>query len=115
MVRKIVLLLPLFISINLIAQHVIEVNDSIDQRDFMPNELTYYIDTTNTLSFWQISQHSFSNRFHKHEQYLARLYSHGAVQCYRYEWLALCSFPPSQFAAPSQNTIKTGQGRGQRH
>jgi hypothetical protein len=35
----------------------------------MPNELTYYIDHTNSLSFWQISSNGFSNRFQAHASY----------------------------------------------
>jgi hypothetical protein len=51
------------------AGQTIEVNDTIVERNFMPYELTYYIDTTNSLSFWQISSNGFSNRFETHPDY----------------------------------------------
>ena len=51
------------------AQPILEVNDEIIEHNFMPYELTYYIDTTNVLSFWQISTNSFSNRFQEHASY----------------------------------------------
>ena len=51
------------------AQPILEVHDEIIEHNFMPNELTYYIDSTNSLSFWQISSNSFSNRFKKHSSY----------------------------------------------
>jgi len=52
-----------------VAGQTIEVNDTIVERNFMPYELTYYIDTTNSLSFWQISSNGFSNRFETHPDY----------------------------------------------
>lgn len=51
------------------AQPILEVNDKIIEHNFMPNELTYYIDTTNALTFWQISSNGFSNRFQAHATY----------------------------------------------
>ncbi len=51
------------------AQPVLEVNDEIIEYNLMPNALTYYIDTTNSLSFWQISSNSFSNRFEAYPNY----------------------------------------------
>lgn len=51
------------------AGQTVEVNDSVVERNFMPYELTYYIDITNSLSFWQISSNSFSNRFEAHPDY----------------------------------------------
>lgn len=51
------------------AQPILEVNDQIIEHNFMPYELTYYIDSTNALSFWQISSNSFSNRFDQHSSY----------------------------------------------
>lgn len=60
------LLLPLFRPA---AGQAVEVNDTIVERNFMPYELNYYVDTTNSLSFWQISSNSFSNRFEAHPDY----------------------------------------------
>lgn len=51
------------------AQEIFDVDDSYIERNFMPYELEYYLDTTNTLSFFQISSNSFSNRFQKHPDY----------------------------------------------
>jgi hypothetical protein len=51
------------------AQEVIEINDSMDERNFMTNELTYYIDEANSLSFNQVSSPNFSNRFQQHPSY----------------------------------------------
>ena len=51
------------------AQRIFEVNDALIERNFMPYELEYYVDTTNAISFWQISSNSFSNRFHSHPTY----------------------------------------------
>lgn len=51
------------------AQPILEVNDQIIEHNFMPNELSYYLDSTNTLSFSQITADSFSNRFEQHFSY----------------------------------------------
>jgi hypothetical protein len=51
------------------GQDFFEVDDSYIERNFMPYELEYYLDTTNSLSFYQISSNSFSNRFQKHSDY----------------------------------------------
>jgi len=53
----------------LAAQTVTDVNDAVTEHNFMPYELTYYVDSTNTLSFWQISSNSFSNRFEANPAY----------------------------------------------
>jgi hypothetical protein len=53
----------------LAAQEVFVLNDSVPERNFMPYELTFYRDATNSISFWQISSHSFSNRFQQHTAY----------------------------------------------
>jgi len=51
------------------AQQPLKVDDKIIEHNFMPNEVTYYIDPTNSLSFYQISSNSFSNRFEQHPEY----------------------------------------------
>lgn len=51
------------------GQKPVEVNDSIEARDFMPYELTYLIDSTNTLTFGQISSSGFASRFQQHTSY----------------------------------------------
>ncbi len=68
--RRWLVLSALFISINVIhAQQPVEVNDDIDARDFMPYDLTYLIDSTNTLSFPKISSPEFAARFQQHTSY----------------------------------------------
>src|SRR5690606_35414328 len=51
------------------AQPIIEVDDAVNERDFMPYQLPFYVDVTNQLSFWEISSNSFSNRFKLHPSY----------------------------------------------
>jgi len=51
------------------AQPRIEVNDTVDERNLMPYELTYYIDSANALSFQQVSAPQFSDRFQQHASY----------------------------------------------
>lgn len=48
---------------------VVIINDSINERNFMPYELEYYIDTKNSLSFNTISSRQFSNRFTVYKDY----------------------------------------------
>ncbi len=57
--------LPAFIR----AQQVIEIDDRRDERNFMPYEIPFYLDTTNRLSFHEISSHYFSNRYNVHPGY----------------------------------------------
>lgn len=45
------------------------INDSINERNFMPYELEYYVDSTNSLTFRTISSKHFSNRFSVKEDY----------------------------------------------
>lgn len=54
---------------HLSAQNIIEVDDQRIEQNFMPYDLPYYVDTTNTLTFAQISSRQFSNRFEKHPSY----------------------------------------------
>jgi hypothetical protein len=53
----------------LFGQSTIEINDSINERNFMPYELTYFIDTTNSLSFQEISALPFADRFQQNSSY----------------------------------------------
>lgn len=53
----------------LYGQRVVEVDDRIDERNFMPYDLTYALDSTNALSFRDISAPSFAARFHQHRSY----------------------------------------------
>lgn len=51
------------------GQSAVEVNDAIDHRDFMPTELRYFVDTTNSIPFAVISSSDFAERFRKHSSY----------------------------------------------
>ena len=55
--------------INSYAQQAVIINDAVDERNFMPFELTYLTDTTNTLSFDQISSPAFAKKFFQHTSY----------------------------------------------
>lgn len=79
MVRKGILLVMFLCAFGQVAgQAAMEVNDSITEHNFMPYELTYYIDTTNSVSFWQVSSNSFSNRFKQHPSYQNKDFKRGA-------------------------------------
>ena len=45
--------------------NIVLVNDGIVERNFMPHELMYYADTTNALSFAQVSSIDFFEQFKK--------------------------------------------------
>lgn len=51
------------------GQPILEPNDDVDEVELMPYDLTYFADTTNSLTFEQVSQPSFANRFTAHKQY----------------------------------------------
>ncbi|MCK6618704.1 MAG: transposase [Cyclobacteriaceae bacterium] len=51
------------------AQIPFELNEAVEERNFMPNELSYFIDPTNTLSFIEISSPEYANRFKTHSDY----------------------------------------------
>lgn len=53
----------LFVSSCLKAQTVIEINDSVNERVFMPYELSYFIDADNNVSFSTISKPGFTSQF----------------------------------------------------
>ncbi len=57
------------LSLTIQAQQPVEVDDAITERDFLLNELTYYIDETNTITFAQATSTGFSNRYRQHESY----------------------------------------------
>jgi two-component system, sensor histidine kinase LadS len=45
------------------SQSVVEIQDNVSERNFMPYEIPVYVDESNTLTFWEISSNHFSNRF----------------------------------------------------
>lgn len=64
-------LLSLFLILSVIgrAQSVLEIDDSSEARDFMPYNLNYLIDSTNSFTFAQVSTSDFENRFQQHSTY----------------------------------------------
>ncbi len=61
--------LLILLSAPLHAQQIIEVDDSIDERNFMPYQLTYLLDSTNSLSLDEVSSPAYAGRFRKHTSY----------------------------------------------
>jgi len=51
------------------GQSVLTVDDAINERVFMPGELSYFIDTTNTVTFRNIAASDFWGRFKTHGSY----------------------------------------------
>jgi two-component system, sensor histidine kinase LadS len=51
------------------AQLPFEIDDAVEERNFMPNELSFFIDPTDKLSFLEISSVEYSNRFQTHTDY----------------------------------------------
>ena len=51
------------------SDNVVIVDDAIVERNFMPYELIYYVDTTNTFSFAQVSSGDFFDHFKTHPEY----------------------------------------------
>lgn len=59
----------LFSSLLAIGQPVVEVNDAIDERNFMPYELQLFVDSTNSLQFADISNPENSHHFQQYKSY----------------------------------------------
>ncbi|HTH56304.1 MAG TPA: 7TM diverse intracellular signaling domain-containing protein [Cyclobacteriaceae bacterium] len=53
----------------LFGQSAVEISDAVDHRDFMPTDLLYFVDTTNSIPFAKISSTEFENQFQKHSSY----------------------------------------------
>ncbi len=51
------------------AQVPVIIKDSLDERNFMPYEINYFIDTTNQLSFEAITAPEFAGNFNQHRTY----------------------------------------------
>ena len=66
-VRLLVFLL--LISFGLHAQPVLKPVDDVDEVQLMPYELAFFADTTNSLTFDQVSHPSFNNNFFLHKSY----------------------------------------------
>lgn len=67
--RWTLLIWQLFLAIPLLAQSVVEVNDAVNERDFMPYELTILVDHANTLTHAQVSSPEFAHRFTVNSKY----------------------------------------------
>lgn len=52
-----------------LAQPVVRIDDKFDERNFMPYELSYLIDSTNSFSFRQVSSSEFSSYFRPNSAY----------------------------------------------
>src|SRR4051794_28232081 len=61
--------LLLLLGTGLFAQQVVQIDDNIAERNFMPNELMYYVDLNNTLTFQDISSADFADNFQTHPGY----------------------------------------------
>ncbi|MBL7845044.1 MAG: transposase [Cyclobacteriaceae bacterium] len=55
--------------LSVFAQAAFEIDDAVEERNFMPYELTYYVDLNDKLTFIEISSVEFSNRFKTHVNY----------------------------------------------
>jgi hypothetical protein len=51
------------------AQQIIEIDDHVDERNLMPYEIVYFTDTTNNLSFEEISSAKYRYAFKQHASY----------------------------------------------
>lgn len=51
------------------SQEPFRVDDAVDERNFMPHDLSFYVDPTNRLTFIDITSVEFSNRFETHPGY----------------------------------------------
>jgi two-component system, sensor histidine kinase LadS len=69
MLRRILVLIFFLTSFCLWAQDIVEVNDSVNERNFMPYDLDFVVDEQNELSFFEVSSKSFANRFRNHPKY----------------------------------------------
>ena len=58
-----------FSSFALQAQHALEIEDAIIERNFLLKDLTYYSDETNSVTFSEATSTGFSNRYRQHESY----------------------------------------------
>ena len=59
----------LLVTRSVLAQNVVQIDESITEYNFMPNELMYYVDRDNRLSFADVSSSDFANRFKAHPRY----------------------------------------------
>jgi two-component system, sensor histidine kinase LadS len=60
---RVVVFWLVFLPSSILAQPVVEINDNVSERNFMPYEVPVYVDVSNKLTFWEVSSNHFSNRF----------------------------------------------------
>lgn len=60
------------------AQDIVNVNDTINERDFMPYDLAILADTSSTLTFGEVSSPLFADRFHCNPLYQNKDFKPGA-------------------------------------
>lgn len=69
MKRLIFFPLLLILSIPVHGQGIVEIDDDVDECNFMPYDLTYFLDSTNTFSFEKVSSPAFAGHFRRHTSY----------------------------------------------
>lgn len=67
--ERIFLVLFLGFAIHLQGQGIVEVEDETDECNFMPYELTYFVDSANAVSFDEISSQGYAHLFRQHASY----------------------------------------------
>lgn len=67
--KNLLLFIICVLSIAVNAQPIVSIVDSVNERNFMPYEIPFYLDETNELTFWEVSSKPFSNRFTPHPTY----------------------------------------------
>lgn len=60
------------------------VDDAVDERVFLLKDLEFFIDTTNTFTFAQVSDQQFTEKFQKRESYQNKDYQAGASYWIRF-------------------------------
>ena len=83
MKRIILLLFGIGLSVCSLAQTAV-IDDAVDERVFLLKDLEFFIDTTNTLTFSQVSNPQFTNEFKQRESYQNKDYQSGASYWIRF-------------------------------
>ncbi len=78
------ILLVLFVLPILLSAQTVEIDDKVDEKVFLLKDLEFLIDTTNLLTFSQISEPGFANAFQKRESYQNTDYQSGASYWIRF-------------------------------
>ena len=68
-VKNIIFCLLILMSPKLFGQQPVEVDDRVEERNFMPYELMYFKDVSGAITFQQISSSEFVNKFRLHTDY----------------------------------------------